>query len=192
MRSNPRKAAALEGCSHHPGSCAARTAFGAAAALAALAATSCASKSRAPAVSIETLESAAAVGPIRIERSLVSDSEALRDLSISLGPRLGLVQVRSAGDWQRLREAVPEIGACPNLSRGTLVGILCRTGTPLDGDWPIDLDAVRIADGAGFVCASFHGGSYLPDGATYLETTYIEGLNSVLMVDVNGVRFYTE
>jgi hypothetical protein len=153
---------------------------------------SCASQPRVVAVSIAALESAAEVGPILTERSIVTDADALRPFYVALGPRMGLVQVHSAADWDRLREAAPEIGTCPNLARGSVIGIVCRTGTPLDGDWPIELDAVRIADGAGFVCASFHGGSYLPDGSAFLETTYVEGLNSVLMVDVNGVRFYTD
>ena len=176
-------------CSGRPG----RHALHVALALLALPFVSCASKLRAvAAVSIEALESAPPISPITTERSIVTDAEALRPLSIDLGPRLNLVQVRNPNDWQRLREVAPEIGDCPNLERGALVGILCRTGTPLDGDWPIDLDAVRVADSAGFVCASFHGGTYLPDGVAYLETAYIEGLSSVLMVDVNGVRFYTE
>ena len=187
MRSIPRKHAMNEGCSRRW-----HGLLGSALAMSTLGIASCASKPRTLTVSISKLESAAEVGPIHTQRSLVTDVETLQPFSIALGPRLGLVQVRSAGEWQRLREVAPEVGDCPNLSRGSVVGILCRTGTPLDGDWPIDLDTVRIADGAGFICASFHGGSYLPDGATYLETTYIEGLNSVLMVDVNGVRFYTE
>lgn len=160
--------------------------------LAALELASCASQPRVVAVSVEALESAAEVGPILTERSIITDADALQSFYVALGPRMGLVQVHNGADWDRLREVAPEIGDCPNLARGSVIGIVCRTGTPLDGDWPIELNAVRITDGAGFVCASFHGGSYLPDGAAFLEATYVEGLNSVLMVDVNGVRFYTE
>ena len=38
----------------------------------------------------------------------------------------------------------------------------------------------------------FEGGSFLPDGTTFLEAAQYDGLAAVLIVDVNGTRFYPE
>ena len=95
-------------------------------------------------------------------------------------------------DWEILRRYAPEIGPCPDLSRGIVVGVTSEAGLPLDGSWPIRLEAARIYQGAGFLIARFDGGSFLPDGTTYLEAAQFDGLHIVLMAEVNGVRFYPE
>ncbi len=143
-------------------------------------------------VSLVSLEVAPIHAVVGGKRYVVSDPAALKTLCIPLGPRLGLLQVRSAGEWQLLSEAVPGIGPSPDLRRGTLVGIVCWAGTPIDGTWPVRLDAVRVCSGGGLMTATFQGGTYLPDGTVRLETDYVEGLRSVLVVDVNGTSFYPD
>ena len=152
----------------------------------------CATRPRARAVSIGALETAAAVEPSVTRRAIVSDLAELDELYCPLGRRLGLLQIRTASQWETLRRCAPELGRCPDLTRGIVVGLVSHAGLPLNGTWPIHLDTVRVHDGAGFVTARFQGGSFLPDGTTYLETAQVDGLCAVLMVEVNGVRFYPD
>lgn len=123
-------------------------------------------------------------------RLVVADAEALRFLCTPLGPRLGLVEIHSPRQWEFLAQVAPQIGRCPDLRAGTLVGIACWAGTPVDGRWPVQLEAVQVHQGAGLLKARFRGGNYLPDGTARLETAYVEGLRAVLVVDVNGTDFY--
>jgi hypothetical protein len=123
---------------------------------------------------------------------VVADPLPLRELCIPLGPRLGLIQIRSARQWDLLARAAPQLGQCPDFSRGILVGLICWAGTPLDGHWPIRLDSVQVRDGAGLVHADFRGGTYLPDGVAFLEIAHVPGLATVLVVNVNGATFYPE
>ena len=155
-----------------------------------LVATSCAPRARVVSVSIQTLEDGQIVPPNATLRAIVADPGALSDLARPLCKRISLIEIRTTEQWQRLRRAAPEIGDCPDLSRGIVVGVLSRAGMPLDGEWPLSLETVHLADGAGYVRADFHGGTYLPDGTTYLELAQVPRLRNVLMVDVNGVRFY--
>ena len=138
------------------------------------------------------MEKAPAATAIAYEHIVVADPLPLRELCIPLGPRLGLIQIRSTRQWELLARAAPQLGQCPDLSRGILVGLICWAGTPLDGHWPIRLDSVQVRDGAGLVRADFRGGTYLPDGVAFLEIAYIPGLATVLVVNVNGATFYPE
>jgi hypothetical protein len=143
-------------------------------------------------VTLSSLESAP-VQPISgAGRHLVADSEALKSMCTPLGPRLGLLQVRTVRDWELLRAAVPNAGPRPDLSRGMLVGVACWAGTPVNGAWPIELESIQVRSGGGLLKASFEGGTYLPDGTARLETDYVTGLQAVLAVDVNGTSFYPE
>ena len=117
---------------------------------------------------------------------------ALGDAFRPLGARLGLVQVNSAEQWARLARLAPGLGPCPDLSGGSVVGLASTIGMPLNGRWPIHVQSVRAHEGAGLLVARFDGGSYLPDGTAYLETMYVPDLATVLVVEVNGVRFYPE
>ncbi|MBI5863670.1 MAG: hypothetical protein HZB38_04005 [Planctomycetes bacterium] len=153
---------------------------------------SCAAPRRAAPLSIGTLEAAPSAQLRESCRTIVSDPQEIADLCRPLGPRMDLVQVHTNADWARLQQVCPDLGPAPDLARGAIVGVLCRAGTPLSGEWPIELDRVRVADGAGFLSASFVGGSYLPDGVGFLEAAYVEGLSDVMMVDVNGVRFFAD
>ena len=141
-------------------------------------------------VSLQMLESAPASQPPAARRQVVCDLEALRPIYQPLGRRLGLIQVRDADEWEQLARAVPEIGPCPDLGRGIMVGLASATGTPLDGGWPLCWEAIRMHDGAGLIEASFNPGDYFPDGTTYLESAYVENLGAVLVVAVNGVLYY--
>jgi hypothetical protein len=141
-------------------------------------------------LTIHSLEMAQKVCPEAPRRAIVSDCAALQDLCYPLAGRLGLLQVHSPDDWSRLIQVAPELGPCPDFSRGMVVGVVSWAGLPLDGEWPIALEDVRCCHGAGLVSAHFRGGSYLPDGTTYLEAAFLEDLEAVLILDVNGVRFY--
>jgi hypothetical protein len=125
-------------------------------------------------------------------RTVVGDSRALQDVCTPLGPRLGLLQVRSPDQWNRLARILRLTRPCPDFGRGTLVGIVSWAGAPLDGAWPVRLDSVQVADGGGLVNATFSTGSYLPDGTAYAETAFVQDLQAVLVVNVNGTTFYPE
>jgi hypothetical protein len=119
----------------------------------------------------------------------VADSTTLRDLCTPLGPRLGLLQVRSAADWSRLAAAAPGLGPRPDLRAGMVIGLACWAGTTLDGRRPVRIDGIRVYHGAGLLEARFQGGTFLPDGATTLETAYVPGLVALLAADINGTTF---
>ena len=141
-------------------------------------------------IALADLEAAPAQRPTGARHVVVSDAQGLRALCKPLGPRLGLIEVRSAEQWRALEDAAPQIGACPDLRRGTVVGIVAWGGTPLNGGWPVEFDAVQVHEGGGLLKAKFKGGTYLPDGTARLETGYVPGLHAVLVVDVNGTPFY--
>lgn len=151
---------------------------------------SCGARLQPRVISVRELESATDVKPALPRRAVVSDVAGIEELCTALGPRLGLLQVRTASEWEMLRRCAPELGSAPDFSRGIVIGLASQAGQPLDGNWPISLEAVRVHRGAGFAIAHFEGGSFLPDGTTYLETAQFDGLATVLMVDVNGTRFY--
>lgn len=141
-------------------------------------------------VTMATLEDAPTSPLERPEQRVVADPQVLRELCTPLGPRLGLLQVRCQADWRRLANAAGPIGACPDLREGIVLGLACWAGTPIDGQWPVHIQAVRVCEGGGLVQADFETGSYLPDGTARLETAHVKGLGTVLAVDVNGTMFY--
>ncbi|MFQ5806479.1 MAG: hypothetical protein ACE5I3_08520 [Phycisphaerae bacterium] len=152
----------------------------------------CSARLRDRTISVRTLESAPAVEPSVTRRAVVSDPPRLEGLYCPLGRRLGLFHIRTASEWEVLRRCAPELGPAPDFARGIVVGLASHTGQPLNGQWPIHLETVRVHEGVGFAIARFEGGSFLPDGTTYLETAQFDGLATVLMVEVNGTRFYPE
>lgn len=143
-------------------------------------------------ITVAQLEQAPPVPRLTTERSLVSDAATVRGLCTPLAARLGLLEICTAREWQEFARATTGAGACPDFSRGMLVGVACWAGMPLDGEWPIRLDSVRVHDGGGLLNATFAAGSYLPNGTGWVETAYVEGLHAVLIVDINGAIFYPE
>ena len=152
----------------------------------------CRSVSAPRTITLAALEQAPTATATTYEHVVVANPQPLRALCTPLGPRLGLVQIRSAQQWALLAQAAPHLRPCPDLRRGILVGLVCWAGTPVDGHWPIRIDGVQVREGAGLVRADFRGGTYLPDGVTFLETAHVPGLAVVLAVDVNGATFYPE
>ncbi len=152
----------------------------------------CGTYARPRVVSVHALEGAPSVYPSFTRRAIVSDAARLHQLYYPLGQRLGLFQIRTAEQWEALRREAPELGPAPDFDDGIVVGLASHAGLPLDGTWPIHLQSVRIHNGAGFATGSFGGGSFLPDGTTYLETAQFDGLAAVLIVEVNGTRFYPD
>jgi hypothetical protein len=143
-------------------------------------------------VSLAELESSPARFPTELRRCFVGEPAALESLVHALGRRLWLLEVRNAEQWRQLAQAVPGLGPCPDLTRGMVVGLVSLLGTPLDGSPPFRIQAIRVHDGAGLVQAQFSSGTYLPDGSAYLEMTYVNGLRSVLVVNVDGVDYVAE
>ncbi len=123
---------------------------------------------------------------------MVSDAAPLRALCTPLGPRLGLIQVRSATEWEQLARALPQVVHQPGYRTGTLIGLVCWAGTPVDGRWPVHIDRIRAQDGAVHLHADFRPGTYLPDGTARLETAHLGGSATVLAVDVNGTTFFPD
>ncbi len=143
-------------------------------------------------VSLRQLESAPLTLPGQTRRIVLADAQALDGAYHALTPRLGILVVRDAATWQRLARQMPNPGPQPDLSTGAVVGVVSRAGLPLDGCWPVSLDAIQVHGGAGLVSASFRGGTYLPDGTLYAETAYVNDLDAVLVVSVNGLRYFPE
>ena len=152
----------------------------------------CAVAPRTQVITLEALQSAPSQPVPDPHRVVVRDTETLRDLCTPLGPRMGLLEIRNRTEWERLAMIAPDVGPCPDLQEGTQLGLACWAGTPIDGQWPVTFDTVRLYEGGGLVTASFSGGSFLPDGTSWLETGYVQGLRSVLVVNVDGASFYPE
>lgn len=143
-------------------------------------------------IRMQVLESAPPAETIETHRVVLGELSSLADLYRPLCPRLGVIQVTRAKDWQRLARAAPGLGSCPDFSQGAVVGIVSRAGTPLDGIWPIEITQTRSAQGAGYVCAEFRPGTYLADGVACVTLVQYRGLDRVLMADVNGLRYFTD
>lgn len=152
----------------------------------------CQSASTPRTVTVETLEAAPVAATSHRSRVVVPEAEQLRAMCMPLGPRMGLLQIRTKDQYRQLAQLCPHIGPCPDLHRGVVVGLACWAGMPLDGGWPVHLDSVKIHCGGGLVKATFATGSYLPDGTAYLATAYVPGLHDVLVVAVNETSFYPE
>lgn len=140
-------------------------------------------------VSLPQLEQGTLVLPTQVRRSQLSSDADLGPSYHELAPRLAAIVVRTEAEWGRLRAAAPEIGPQPDLSAGAVVGLISRAGSPVSGRWPLSIKHVRVSDGAGLLVGAFSPGSYQPDGAAYIETAYISGLETVLVVEINGLRY---
>lgn len=140
-------------------------------------------------VSVNQLESAASA-PGECWYVRVADPAALATRGEAFGRRVGLVEIRNARDWARLAEASPGIGPCPDFRRGIVAGLVYFGGTPVDGGWPLEIECVRVFEGAALLEARFNGGSFLADGVGYAHLAHVEGLRAVVMVEIDGNRYY--
>jgi hypothetical protein len=52
------------------------------------------------------------------------------------------------------------------------------------------LESIRVVGGGGWLAAHYAGGTHLPDGSVELVLAYVPNLSNVLVVVVNGRRFY--
>jgi len=143
-------------------------------------------------ITLQALEAAPVTRVKRFEPSVVTDPQSLAPLARRLTARVDLIHVRSAADWERLRAVAPRIGGAPDFSRGAVVGLAVHSGRPLEPGWPLDIDALRVFDGCGLLSATFHGGSFLADGSTYLRLVQAPDLQGVVAVELNGARFYPD
>ena len=143
-------------------------------------------------IRMQTLENAPLAELMESRRIVAGELDSLGDLYRPLCARLGLVQITSRKDWERFRRVAPGLGPCPDLSRGAVIGVVSRAGTPLDGGWPIEILEARIVNGAGYLCAEFRSGTYLADGVACVALAQCRGLSTVLMADVNGLRYFTD
>ncbi len=155
-----------------------------------LVAAACRQSVRVRTVTLGDLENAPARPLNNTRHVVVREPDALRPLCKPLGPRLSLLQVADDHDWQALAQAAPDIGPRPDLTSGSLVGIVSWAGTPVDADWPVEMETIRQFGGGGLIEASFASGSYLPDGTAFLVSAYVPELKAVLVVDVDGTAFY--
>ena len=151
---------------------------------------SCATRISVTHISLRALETAPSSRPRERTRAIVSDVDKLGSLHHPLNANIGIVQIRSIADWRRLNEVAPQPGPPPDFSRGIVVGVLSRAGMPIDGGWPASIESVQMVDSAGLLVSHFHSGCYLPDTTAYLESAFIEGLHTLLVVDIDDLRFY--
>jgi hypothetical protein len=151
---------------------------------------SCSASVNMRSISEPALEIAPEAATRDLGRAVVTNPAPLQRLFQPLGQRMGICQIRTPADWDALRRAIPALGPAPDLSHGAAIAVISRAGQPLNGNWPVSVDSVRVSQGGGYVSANFEGGTYLPDGSNYVQIEHVYGMTDVLIVDVNGVRFY--
>ena len=159
-------------------------------ALAGVAFAGCHTRTATPTTDWTALDLGSQVTPRRLHRAALGDPAGLAPLHRPLSARLGVVVVRNADDWQTLADAIPDIGPCPDLTGGAVIGLVTRTGTPVDGGWPVQVTGARQAGRAGVVQVSSRGGAYLSTGIVYVEVIYVPGPQKVVAVDLDGWRQY--
>lgn len=141
-------------------------------------------------VSVQELEDALSGYPEPFAQILVSSPEKLGSIYRPLGPRLGLIVVSNADEFGRLATSAVGLGRTPDFSRGKMIGVASLAGESIDGEWPIRLEDVQLRQGAGLVSAHFHSGTYLADGLAHADLAFVRNLEAVLIVDINGIRYY--
>ncbi len=142
-------------------------------------------------VSLQTLEETRPADATPLGQIALAEQVVGGDFS-PLGQRLALCQVRTPEGWNRLRATHPELGPCPDLQQGIVVGLASCLGSPLSGRWPIRIEQAQVHDGAILLTAHFESGSYHPDGTTYVDLAYVPNGRQVLVIDINSVRYYPD
>lgn len=155
-----------------------------------VAAAGCAPDRRELSLEIEALQDAPPHALRDVRRAVARDPAALRRVCTTLAPRLGLVIVRSEGQWQRLAEIAPGLGKCPDLTTGPAVGLVGWTGTPVDpGPWPVELHWAQIVSGAALVRGHVVSGTYLLTDEAFIVTGVAPGVRAVRAVEVDGTTY---
>lgn len=123
-------------------------------------------------------------------RAIVCDPDRVAPLLLSISDRIAYLEIRTDREWEALAAGCSDIGPRPDFSSGVFLAVVSRIGQPVDGAWPCRLESVRVQSGFGLVSASLHAGTYLPDGMACLEGVFVAGLRRVVMVDLNGERYF--
>lgn len=149
----------------------------------------CSAPSRRVEIHLGDLEAGPAAALTTLGRHVVADPRALDAVAVRLCDGLSLVTIRSRSEWDALRRAVPGIAGREWQGR-TVFGLCATLGTPLSGEWPVHVTGLRRHLGAGLLESRFASGTYLPDGATFAELVACDDVSTVLVVEVDGVRYY--
>ncbi len=152
----------------------------------------CSAPGPARVVSAVELSEAARAATLPAGRSVVTDVSRLQPLLTRVAPELGVIQVRTPADWELLRSVAPALGPPPALEHGMVVGLVSLLGRPLGVDFPIEIHAVRVLDRAGCVSGTLTPGTFFPDALAFVDTAYVPDLHAVVMMEVNGIRYYPE
>lgn len=112
----------------------------------------------------------------------------------SLCPEFDLLHVRTAEQWKKLRPslAFPPDSRMDRLDfgRGSVIGLVARLGRPAEEKFPIDFDAVRVSEGAGWIRFRFSSGYYYPVyTGPWVILAYAPGLLEPRVVEINNRMF---
>lgn len=140
-------------------------------------------------VTLAELRASPAQASLCARRAVVFDLAPLADLLRPVTPRVSLIDIDSRGAWQRVRTLAPDLGPCPDLSRGRICILAAQLGDPLDGAWPLTIDAGRLRHGAALLSARTSPGTYFATSATYLQAAQFPNLAAVVIVEINGQRY---
>lgn len=143
-------------------------------------------------IQLQTLERGDQAEITMLGRAILTDPTQLGFARQELGRRMAVYQIRNPDDWAMLRAVAPDLADCPDLANGIAIAVASGIGTPLHGAWPVALESASAVDGAALVRVRFEGGNYLPDATTYIDVGYIRGVTDVLVVEINGVRFFPD
>ncbi len=125
-------------------------------------------------------------------RAVLRDYEPVAPLVTPLAGHIGLLRVRDEQEWDRLSRAAQALGPRPDFRAGSIVGVVSRCGSRVDGSWPIELQGVHVRERLGMVVAASQSGCYLPDAVTQVEFAWVAGLSRVAVVDIDGQRILVE
>ncbi len=117
------------------------------------------------------------------------DPAALAREMHALGPRLAVLQVRDPQAWNAVAAALPDPPPLPDFKSGSVVGLISRIGRPVGGSAPVQLREVLDLGDAASISGAFAGGSFLPDGSTYLTLAWVETRSPVDLAEIDGQIF---
>lgn len=143
-------------------------------------------------VPVTRLATAPLVRPTGTLRGRISYDRPLPGtIARELSDEFTLVILRNNADLTELRRGLGISDSfSPDFARGLVVGIVAMVGEPVENQWPIRIDGVRIVYGLGWVDATLEPGLYHPlQTAGYVELAYVPNLSSVAIVQINHRMF---